>query len=83
MAIAVVFLVVVLLAAEVWAMVAVLLMELVVGIPDIGFELCGAGDLVPKRTLHCSANSEPDCGEDSDCYCTDSMSSDGTDETSC
>ena len=83
MAIAVVFVVVVLLAAEVWAMVAVLLVELVVGIPDIGFELCGAGDLVPRRILRCSVNTELDCGEDSDCHCTDSMSSDGTDAISC
>ena len=75
--------VVVVLAAEEWAMMVVLLLELVVGIPDIGFELCGAGDLVPKRTLHYSADSELDCGADSDCYYTDSMSSGGTDETSC
>ena len=69
-------------AAEVGAVVA-LLVELVVGIPDIGFELCGAGDLVPRRILHYNADSELDCGADSDCYYTDSMSSGGTDETSC
>ena len=75
--------VVVVLTAEVRAMMVVLLVELVVGIPGIGFELCGAEDLVPKRNLHYSADSELDSGADSDCYCTDSRSSGCTDETSC
>ena len=79
----VVAVVVVVLTAEVWTMVVVLLVELVVGIPDIGFELCGVEDLAPKQTLHYSADSELDCGADSDCYYTDSISSGGTDETSC
>ena len=72
---------VVVLIAEVGAIMVVLLVELVVGIPGIGFELCGAEYLVPKRTLYCSANSELDC--DSDYYCTNLMSSGGTDATSC
>ena len=74
---------VVFLIAEVGAIMVVLLVELVVEIPGIGFELCGAEYLVPKRTLYCSANSELDCGADSDCYCTNLMSSGGTDATSC
>ena len=78
--IAVIFVaVVVLLAAEVWAMVV----AFVAGIQGIGFELCGVEDLAPRRILHYNADSELDCGADSDCYYTDSMSSGGTDETSC
>ena len=77
--VAVIFVVVVLLAAEVWAMVV----AFVAGIQGIGFELCGAEDSVPKQILRCSVNTELACGEDSDCYCTDSMPSDGTDAISC
>ena len=77
--VAVIFVVVVLLAAEVWAMVV----AFVAGIQGIGFELCGAEDSVQKRILRCSVNTELACGEDSDCYCTDLMSSDGTDAISC
>ena len=67
------------LAAGVGAVVVVL----VAGIQGIGFELCGVGDLALRRILHYNAYSELVCGADSDCYYTDSMSSGGTDETSC
>ena len=67
------------LAAEVGAMTV----AFVAGTQGIGFELCGAEDSVQKRILRRSVNTELACGEDSDCYCTDSMSSDGTDAISC
>ena len=83
MGLCVVAVVVVVLTAEVWATVVALLVALVAGMQGIGFELCGVEDLAPRRILHHSADRELDCGADSDCYYTDSMSSGGTDETPC